>query len=226
LSIQSGSAARASWQIKAFRLFVRALFQLLFRVRVTGLENARSDSCIICFNHLGWTEGVLVLLYFPVAPRIYGLGERQVAYLSRKRAWILNWLQIFIPLDRDKPREALRIMQDVLTRGGSLALAPEGQLGSKEGTISELQHGAAYLSLASGAPLLPVGVTGSLELWLRRTLTLRVGKPIFPNEFEGDQRTRVRRMTVRLDAEIRRLLPGDFERPRVKPLRDWLTKLF
>jgi 1-acyl-sn-glycerol-3-phosphate acyltransferase len=226
LPIQQGSAAHASWQVRAIRLVVRTLFQLLFRVRVEGLENALQVPSIICFNHLGWAEGLLVLVFFPVEPCIYGLGERQVAYLGKWRTWLFNWLQIFIPLDRDKPREALRIMEDVLTRGGSLALAPEGRLGTKEGTLSELQHGAAYVSLASGAPLVPVGVTGSLELWLGRTLTMRVGTPIYPNEVHGDDRTRVRVMTARLDTALRALLPGDFERPRVKLLRDWLTKLF
>ena len=226
LPIQQGSAARASLQVKAFRLFVRALFKFFFRVRVTGLGNALRQPSIICFNHLGWTEGLLVLLFFPVEPRIYGLGERQVAYLSKWRTWLFNWLQVFIPLDRGKPRQALRIMEDVLKRGGSLALAPEGRLGSNEGTIAELQHGAAYVSLASGAPLVPVGVTGSLELWLGRTLTMRVGKPIYPNALQGADRTRVRALTARLDTELRALLPGDFERPRVKLLRDCLTKLF
>ena len=226
LRIQQGQAARASWQIKAFRLVVRGLFQLLFRVRVIGLENVPRIPAVICFNHLGWAEGFMVLLFFPVEPRIYGLGERHVAYLSRWRTRMLNWLQIFIPLERDKPRRALQMMKGILERGGSLALAPEGRLGNKEGTVSELQHGAAYLSQISATPLIPVGVTGCLELWLRRHITMRIGQPLYPDQFEGDMRTRIRAMTARLDKDMRALLPGDFEQPRFKPLRDCLTKLF
>ena len=141
---------------------------------------------------------------------------------------LLNWLQSFIPLDRDRPRQALKTMADVLARGGSLAMAPEGHLGYVEGTISELQDGAAYLSQTAGAPIVPVGATGVLELWLRCRLTLRVGMPIYPTDYEneGDLRTRTHAMTARLDREIRALLPGDVERPRFKPLRQWLTKLF
>ena len=33
-------------------------------------------------------------------------------------------------------------------------------------------------------PILPVGLTGTKQLWLRRRLTMRVGKPISPAEFE------------------------------------------
>ncbi|MBI3538396.1 MAG: 1-acyl-sn-glycerol-3-phosphate acyltransferase [Chloroflexi bacterium] len=225
LEIQSGTAARARWQLRVFRWFVRVIFLSLFRVRIVGIENALRAPCIICFNHLGWTEGFLVLLFFPVEPRIYGLGERQVAHRSALRHRLLNWLQIFIPLDRDKPREALRIMADVLNRGGSLALAPEGKLGEREGVISELQNGAAYICLHTGAPIVPVGVTGSLELWWRCKLTMRVGKPIAPKEFTGDSRTRVRALTARMDRDLRALLPGDVEHARVKLFRDRLTKL-
>ncbi len=226
LQIQAGSAARASGQVKLFRLLTRALFLFFFRVRLVGMENIPRAPSIIGFNHLGWTEGFLVLLFFPVEPRIYGLGERQVAYISWWRSILFNWLKIFVPLDRDKPREALRIMQEVIERGGSLALAPEGHLGSQEGALAPLQNGAAYLSVHTGAPLVPVGITGSLELWWRCRLTMRVGKPIAPNEFAGDPRARVRAMTARFEQDLRALLPGDVEQPRHKPLKNWLTKLF
>ena len=33
-------------------------------------------------------------------------------------------------------------------------------------------------------------------------------------------------LTAALDASLRALLPGDKARPRFKPLRGWLTKLF
>jgi 1-acyl-sn-glycerol-3-phosphate acyltransferase len=225
LQLQQGPAARARWQIKAFRLGIRVIFLFLFRVRITGLDRVPSRNAIICFNHLGWTEGFLVLLFFPTEPRIYGLGERQVAYLSSWRTRLLNWLEVFVPLDRDSPRQALRVMEDVVVRGGSLALAPEGHLGLQEGTIAPLQPGAAFISRRTGAPLIPVGITGSLDLWFRRTLTMRVGEPIYPEQFGGEMRERTHAMTARLEADIRALLPGDTEQARYKLFRERLTKL-
>jgi len=129
-------------------------------------------------------------------------------------------------LDRTKPVQALRIMQDMLKRGGSLLIFPEGRLGTEEGTINDLQQGAAHISQVSGVPLLPVGLTGTKELWLRRTLTMRIGQPIAPTTFEGDTHARVHDMTAALDRQMRALLPGDHERPRVKLLSKWLTGLF
>ncbi len=225
LHLQVGAAAPARWPVRLFRLWVRVIFRLFFRVRVRGLENVPSTHAIVCANHLGWADAFMVLLFLPVEPRIYILGERLVKDISGFRNWVINGLEVMVALDRDKPREALRIMEDVLRRGGSLLIFPEGQLGTEEGNLRELQHGASHLSVASGALLLPVGLTGTSELWLRRTLTIRIGQLILPTEFEGDLRTRIHAMTARLDTSMRRLLPGDFERPRFKLLRKWLTNL-
>ena len=61
--------------------------------------------------------------------------------------------------------------------------------------------------------LLSVGITGSKDLWLRRPLTMRIGRPIQPDDFVGDKRTRVRALTAALDQAMRALLPGDPARP-------------
>lgn len=217
---------RARLPIKIVALFVRVLFRAFFRVRVRGLENVPDGPYIACANHLGWADMFLALLFLPVEPRIYVVGERQVESISRSRTRIIRWLGIMIALDRAKPREAVGTMEDVLRRGGSLLLFPEGLLGSVEGSIHTLQHGAAHLSVLSGAPILPVGLTGTSELWLRRKMIMRIGQAIEPHAFEGDARARTRAMTGALEAAMRKLLPGDRDRARVKLLRRWLTGLF
>ncbi len=165
------------------------------------------------------------MLFFPTEPLLHALGERDVMERAAWRRWLWRQLPLFLPLDRAKPREALRMMQDVLERGGALGIAPEGKLGTQEGTIGELQDGAAYLSIRTGAPLLPVGATGTLELWFRKELTLRVGEPIVPEASAEHTRARTRALTAQLDTAMRALLPGDTQSPRYKPLRNFLTKL-
>jgi 1-acyl-sn-glycerol-3-phosphate acyltransferase len=224
--LQEGNAARARWFVRAFKVVVRAIFRLFFRVRVIGINNVPSTPVIVCANHLGWADTFLVMLFFPLEPRVYVLGEQQVKYISGFRTKVIDMLEIMVMLDRTKPVQALRIMQDVLKRGGSLLIFPEGRLGTEEGSINDLQQGAAHNSQVSGVPLLPVGLTGTKELWLRRTLTMRIGKPIAPRSFEGDTHARVRGMTAALDRDMGALLPGDRERPRFKLLSKWLTKLF
>ena len=79
--LQEGNAGRAPWFVRAFKLVVRAIFRLFFRVKVTGLKNVPSTPVIVCANHLGWTDTFLVLLFFPLEPRMYVLGEQRIAAL-------------------------------------------------------------------------------------------------------------------------------------------------
>jgi 1-acyl-sn-glycerol-3-phosphate acyltransferase len=224
--VQEGAAGRAPLRVKAARLVVRGLLRLLFRVRACGLENVPDSPVIVCANHLGWTDSFLILALLPVEPRLYVLGERAGVLRNSFRVRVINALQVMVPLDRNKPREALRIMQGVLARGGSLLIFPEGELGTQEGVLQRLKHGAAQLSVHSGVPVLPVGLTGTAELWLRRPITVRVGRPIDPATLlDGDTRSRIHAMTAALETSLRTLLPGDCTQPRLKPLRDRLTNL-
>src|SRR5690349_8167531 len=103
---QTGDMVHAARSLKLFRLVLRAIFRLVFRVRVVGLNNVPEKLVIICANHLGWTGAFLVLLFLPVEPRIYILGERQVAHISKFRNAMIRWMNVMVPLDRDRPREA------------------------------------------------------------------------------------------------------------------------
>ncbi|MDQ3928262.1 MAG: 1-acyl-sn-glycerol-3-phosphate acyltransferase [Chloroflexota bacterium] len=219
------SLARAGWYAKVVRVVIGAVFRILFRVKVVGRENIPRIPIIVCANHLGWTDPFLVLLFFPLEPRIYVMGLHP-GRISKFRERVVDSFGVMVAIERDKPRQALRLSQETLKRGGSLLIFPEGNLGEQEGTIAELQQGAAHMSVATNTPLLPVGLTGTRELWLRRTLVMRIGKPIHPEDFTGDLRTRLRDMTAALEAEMRALLPGDTKHPRVKLLRKWLTNLF
>jgi 1-acyl-sn-glycerol-3-phosphate acyltransferase len=223
---QLRGVASTDLHARAFRLLLRLLFRLVFRVKVHGLQNVPSTPAIVCANHLGWADPFLVLLFFPVEPRIYVLGLHPAA-LSRLRALVVDTLQVIVALDPRRPLEALRASQEIVEQGGSVLVFPEGTaVAGEEGALGELHDGAAYLSATTGAPLLPVGLTGTKELWLRRTLTMRVGRPIYPQSLQGDNRARTHELTSRLREELRALLPGDTERARFKPLKKWLTRLF
>ncbi len=92
-----------------------------------------------------------------------------------------------IPVDRDDTRAALAsldIALDVLSQGGAFGIYPEGTR-SRDGRLYRGRTGVAHLALTSGAPVVPVGVTGTQDLQpvgskLPRLakVTVRFGEPL------------------------------------------------
>lgn len=219
---------RIAWHLRLVQLLLRGVLRLAFRIRIRGMKNVPGGPLIICPNHLLWIDGIMVILFFPATPRVLALGREDEVLKTGFRRFVIDGTGVLVPLDFDNPVKAMRTMRGVLQRGGRLLIFPEGAVaGSREGKLLPLQEGAAHLSISAGVPILPVGFTGTRELWLGKTLTMRIGKPIDPAEFaQGDKRTRVRAMTARLEHSLRALLPGNTQTARIKPLRRRLTELF
>lgn len=219
--------SRLQLRIRIVRLLLKLVFRIFFRVRVEGLYQMPNTPSIVAANHLGWADPFLVLLFLPVEPRIYILGEEQVKSISRFRTFFINRWRVMIPLNRSKPLEALRTMKKIVTEGGSLLIFPEGHLGETEGTLLPLQSGAAHISLQTGAPIVPVGLTGTSSLWLRKKLTIRVGAPLNPEDFNtGTTSNKVDAMTEDLANNMAPLIQPVTRKPRIRLLEKRLTNLF
>jgi 1-acyl-sn-glycerol-3-phosphate acyltransferase len=207
---------------------VGALFRLMFRIRVQGLEHIPPGPCLICANHLGWSDPFLMLLFLPATPRLVMLGLHPRA-ISAFRAWVVDHLGVLIELDREHPVAGLRQAREALAAGCVLLIFPEGTYkGAHEGRLQPLHPGAAYLSIASGLPIVPVGLTGSQALWLRRPITIRIGPPLWPKTEPGTRHERADRMTEAVRLAVQALLPGDRagQAMRVRLGRRWLSTLF
>jgi 1-acyl-sn-glycerol-3-phosphate acyltransferase len=196
---------------------------------VRGWSNLPHGQFIVCTNHLGWFDPFLVVLFFPMEPRIYILADHEAVGRTGFRAAMMRFMQVVVTRDLEKPAQALRGLQDIMERGGSVLIFPEGPPAPapQDGVLRQLSAGAGYLSVVTGLPILPVGLAGTGELWLRRTLRMRIGKPIFPQSPDGDRRARARLMTERLEHALRAILPPpDRTQPRFRPLSKFLTKVF
>ncbi|MEA2670240.1 MAG: hypothetical protein QOG45_460 [Chloroflexota bacterium] len=107
-----------------------------------------------------------------------------------------------------------------LEAAGSLLIFPEGRCDEVEGAAGEFRKGFAHFALHTGTPVLPVGLSGTRELWLRKRLTVTVGAPIPTAGHTPDSLTAAGR-----DAVLSLLgepVPSDGRRL----LRRWLTHLF
>ncbi len=107
---------------------------------------------------------------------------------------------------------AVRAALEVVRRGRLLGMYPEGTRGAH---LQAFLPGAAWLALATGAPLIPVGVLGTAEAMprgsrvpSRTSVTVRFGEAIDPGK-EDDPRARLERargVTEELRSEVERLL--------------------
>ncbi len=93
--------------------------------------------------------------------------HRKMWFMAKEEVWKSRLLGNFVeahgafPVHRNIPdRVALRRAEEVVDNAGVLILFPEGT--RREGPmVEDLHEGAAYLSLRSGVPIIPVGIAGS-----------------------------------------------------------------
>lgn len=135
-----------------------AIFPLLrLRVRVRGLEHVpRSGPLLLVSNHLSFLDPPLVGAFMP---RDMVMMAKAEATESRFGAWVVRNYGAF-PIRRgEADLAAIRQAIGVLKGGGALYIAPEGTR-SRTGQLLEPHEGAALVAYRSGAPLLPLAMSG------------------------------------------------------------------
>lgn len=163
-----GGAAPAEWRASAGRVVGTTLFHTLYRGRARHADRVPSTGPVLLVsNHAAFLDGPLV---FSLAPRPANFLVKSEAF-SGFFGWVATTVGQ-IPIDRTVgDREALATASAVLARGGVVGVFPEGTRGT--GDVEEVNQGAAWLALRSGAPVVPVAVVGtrvaggSAEAWPR-----------------------------------------------------------
>ena len=202
---------------RIFRLFARGGCKLLvfltMRASVRGLENfPKKGPALLVINHLGDADAVL--LSASLSHSIDGIAKVEI-----DEHWLAG--PVFraygiIGIHRGTPdRNALRAALDGLAEGRIIGLAPEGRQ-SVIGGLEEGTEGAAFLALKSGAPIVPVAMTGTenkyiygRRWWRRAPVTLSVGKPFFLQR-QPDRRAMMRDGTHRIMESLAALLPESY----------------
>jgi 1-acyl-sn-glycerol-3-phosphate acyltransferase len=150
------------------RFFVAPVARGIFRPQLIGRENVpKSGPVIIASNHLSFIDSFVITL---VAPR-------EVSFLAKSSYFtgkgLRGWLSkaFFsgvgaIPVVRgagQAAQDALQSGLEVLENGKAFSLYPEGTR-SLDGRIYKGRTGVAWLALTSGAPVIPVALTGTENL--------------------------------------------------------------
>ncbi len=175
---------------------LRAFFLLGFSVRVEGSHNLRSEgSCILCSNHVSWLD----------PPLLAATSRRPVHFMAKRELFevpvlgaLLSRILAF-PVDRGRgDRRAIKRALQVLGEGECVGMFPEGTR-AREGVPRVFLRGAAYLAVRSGAPIIPIGISGSYGF--RSRMTIRVGEPIIPSSL-GRSGAELGRAVGDLTAEV------------------------
>jgi 1-acyl-sn-glycerol-3-phosphate acyltransferase len=209
------------------RLIVRALLAILFRVRVRGRLPARGPLLVVA-NHQGWVDGFLLASAFPIAATIRLLGDREGTMAVWWHRAVLRSVGLVIPIVRTSPgadRAAIASSLASLERGDIVVVFAEGRVSRAESSLGPFARGIGYLALRSGAPILPVWLSGTAELYLRRELTAIAGTP---RAVTRDAPTKEATQTLAraVHDDLAALEPAErAPEPAHKRMR-WLTDLF
>lgn len=199
---------------KLLRFLLRILVRIATRTELTGLENfPRQGPALMVLNHLGDADGILG---FALAPAPFETVAKAELYDFPVLGKVLEWYGVIWIHRGRADRPALRAILAGLKEGKVVGIAPEGRE-SLSGSLEEGTHGAAYLAMKSGAPLIPVAFTGT-ENWrvfgnlrrLRRTsITIKIGKAFFLEQYP-DRRLTMQLGTQQIMENIARLLPAEY----------------
>ena len=198
------------------RLFSRAMT----RVSIEGApdEMPCTGPLIIASNHASNLDVVVIgsWLIPKLGRRIHWLGKKELF------DWpIIGWVAAnggVHPVDRGAADvEAFRLAQRILDEGHILFVFPEGTR-SPDGSLQEARDGVALLALRTGAPIVPVGISGSHRVWPKGQrlphpggrVAVRVGRPFQPADElpAGTSRSAAKGLTTALImGRIAALLP-------------------
>jgi len=98
----------------------------------------------------------------------------------------------FNRLDPESRLEQVREVEELLRKGESIFIFPEGTFTPEEG-VRPFQLGAFKASVATGTPILPISLAGTRKvlpdgtyLPRPRSVTITVHPPIYPRAVSGD----------------------------------------
>jgi 1-acyl-sn-glycerol-3-phosphate acyltransferase len=194
VTVSSNEPSARTLQIrKAMRGFTRWFLKTMTRSTVAGLEHVPEHGpLLILANHRSTIDSSLILALLPRDTQFVGPGDFKLMFPGDL---IIKWYGL-IPVKRSLQleRSSLKAMTDILKSGQMLGLFPEG--GTWEKPLTDAKTGAAYLSMTTGAPILPIGLGGTYQSWYqvarfqRPKLTMNIGEVIPAIESPADKSKR------------------------------------
>ena len=157
------------------------ILRMLLRPRVRGLANVpRTGPVILAGNHVSLLDPVLLstVVSRPISYVVKAEYFTAPGPAGRALAGFFRAIHQ-VPVDRSggpAADAALRTAATLLARGEAFGIFPEGTR-SPDGLLHRGRTGVARIALATGAPVVPVGLIGTADVLARGSLRIRLGRP-------------------------------------------------
>lgn len=203
------------------KFWVRLFFLIFTRWHISGRQNIpMSGALLVVSNHMTFAEPPIIRILLKRESRF---ATKEDFFENR---FIGKMMEIFgcFPVHQHRADiKAIRLMERYLSLGFAVTIFPEGTR-SKNAELLPALHGATLIAQRTGAPILPVGITGTENMkgltWYfkRPVITIKFGKPFNLPSSNGnkDRETATRYIMERIAEQLPPEYRGAYARPGVK----------
>src|SRR3954464_2684374 len=142
------------WSIRAV---LKPAILAYFRLRRLGREHIPSGGVILAANHRSFLDPFVIGCCLPRP--IYFVAKREL-FKNPILGWFLNCMGAFPVKRGESDEESVATALALLEGGQAVVIFPEGTRISA-GSLAQPKRGVGRLALQSGAPVVPIAITGS-----------------------------------------------------------------
>jgi glycerol-3-phosphate dehydrogenase (NAD(P)+) len=139
------------------RFVVKNLILAYFRVRRLGREHIPEGGVVLAANHRSFLDPFAVGVCLPRP--VYFVAKQEL-FRNPILGWFLNCMGAFPIRRSDSDEESMETAGELLDRGDAVVIFPEGTR-IRAGSLAKPKRGVGRLALQSGAPVVPIAITGS-----------------------------------------------------------------
>jgi glycerol-3-phosphate dehydrogenase (NAD(P)+) len=139
------------------RWVVKPLILLFFRVRRLGVEHVPPGGAVLAANHRSFLDPFVIGCC--IGRPIYFVAKQEL-FQNPIVGWLLNCLGAFPVRRGEADEDSVDTALALLERGRPVVIFPEGTR-ITAGSLAQPKRGVGRLALQSGAPVVPIAISGS-----------------------------------------------------------------
>lgn len=165
---------------KFARVLAKILTFIMYRQKVSGVANIPKEGAfLLCGNHISAYDPIILA----------AVSKRPLHFMAKKELFkfpplgaLLKAIGAF-PLDRTTAdMQAYRHSMKLLKDGEGFLIFSQG---TRMSDFDNAKSGVAVFALKSGAPIVPVGITGPFRF--RGKIEVHIGEPISMEKYQGQK---------------------------------------